>query len=225
MSNYRPPTAERSSPEREAELAHLAQRGCQESAERLYREASHWLMQLATSFSRRSGLDREEAIAVANLAFFQVLPKFDPSRSRMTTFLSLTVPQRLQQATLRERLVRAPSTYKGEASSSHEQLQKTEKIASLSATNGEPTGLSSRLVSSLPDSADAADALIESERVRKALDQMQPAYRDVLRLLFFEQLTLDAAGVRLGLTRERVRQIKGKAIESLRRRYEALFDS
>jgi RNA polymerase primary sigma factor len=61
-----------------------------------------------------------------------------------------------------------------------------------------------------------------AEKVRAALGELEPKEREVMRLRFGldrggEQRTLQEVGDRLGLTRERIRQIEGRAKERLRR--------
>ncbi len=54
--------------------------------------------------------------------------------------------------------------------------------------------------------------------VRRAMAFMPPRERAVLRLRFLKGLTLTQAGERLGVSKERIRQIQGRALGWLRRR-------
>jgi RNA polymerase primary sigma factor len=61
-----------------------------------------------------------------------------------------------------------------------------------------------------------------AEQVRAALGELEPREREVMRLRFGldrggEQRTLQEVGDRLGVTRERVRQIETRAKDRLRR--------
>lgn len=68
-----------------------------------------------------------------------------------------------------------------------------------------------------PDEAAIADSLHET--VEKTLSTLKDQEAEVLRLYFGidrERLTLEEIGINLGLTRERVRQIKERALQRLR---------
>lgn len=56
----------------------------------------------------------------------------------------------------------------------------------------------------------------EYERLRAAVRQLPEAQRRVIALRYDEELTLAAAGRRLGVSRERVRQVQAEALRSLR---------
>lgn len=58
-----------------------------------------------------------------------------------------------------------------------------------------------------------------SKEVGRALEQLSPRERDILRMFFgigCQELTLEEIGAKFNLTRERVRQIKEKAIRKLK---------
>lgn len=58
-----------------------------------------------------------------------------------------------------------------------------------------------------------------SKEVERALEQLSPRERDILRMFFgigCQELTLEEIGAKFNLTRERVRQIKEKAIRKLK---------
>lgn len=84
----------------------------------------------------------------------------------------------------------------------------------------------------IPD-ANAADPLDEAERtqlceqVRVVMDTLPPRYRDVLRMYFGfhgPAMTLQEIGDKIGVTRERTRQIRNNAMEALRNRLAEAFD-
>ena len=55
--------------------------------------------------------------------------------------------------------------------------------------------------------------------VERVLDQLGPRERDIVKMFFgigYQEMTLEEIGDRFDLTRERVRQIKEKAIRRLR---------
>jgi RNA polymerase primary sigma factor len=72
------------------------------------------------------------------------------------------------------------------------------------------------------DSPDADNTLISEsliKEIERSLATLTDRERDILKMFFgigVQEMTLEEIGDRLGLTRERVRQIKEKAIRRLR---------
>lgn len=85
-------------------------------------------------------------------------------------------------------------------------------------------GEDNSLLDVLPnDDSPMADASLNQEslakEVNRALDQLNPRERDILKMFFgigCQEMTLEEIGAKFDLTRERVRQIKEKAIRRLR---------
>jgi len=109
----------------------------------------------------------------------------------------------------------------------------TEKVESTKRSALDPISLDTpvgpeddaRLMDFVPD-ADAQDAMQAAaagmlrEEIQSALETLGPRERRVLQLRFGlvdgQQRTLDEVGRRLGVTRERIRQIESKALRKLR---------
>lgn len=67
-----------------------------------------------------------------------------------------------------------------------------------------------------------------SKEVNRALEQLNPRERDILKMFFgigCQEMTLEEIGAKFGLTRERVRQIKEKAIRRLKGQKSKLLKS
>ena len=67
-----------------------------------------------------------------------------------------------------------------------------------------------------------------SKEVNRALEQLNPRERDILKMFFgigCQEMTLEEIGAKLNLTRERVRQIKEKAIRRLKGQKSKLLKS
>ena len=85
-------------------------------------------------------------------------------------------------------------------------------------------GEDNSLLDVLPnDDSPMADASLNQEslakEVNRALDQLNPRERDILKMFFgigCQEMTLEEIGAKFDLTRERVRQIKEKAIRRLK---------
>jgi RNA polymerase primary sigma factor len=98
---------------------------------------------------------------------------------------------------------------------------------SLETPVGEGTGVLADVVADRdrPASDAVASALRQQADVRAILETLPPTERTVLTLRFGLEdeapMTLEAIGQRLGMTRERIRQIEGAALRKLRARLEA----
>lgn len=80
--------------------------------------------------------------------------------------------------------------------------------------------------SPMADSSLNQDSL--SKEVNRALDQLNPRERDILKMFFgigCQEMTLEEIGAKFDLTRERVRQIKEKAIRRLKGQKSKLLKS
>jgi RNA polymerase primary sigma factor len=98
---------------------------------------------------------------------------------------------------------------------------------SLETPVGEGTGVLADVVADRgrPASDAVASALRQQRDLRAILEALPPTERTVIRLRFGLEdeapMTLEAIGQRLGVTRERIRQIEGAALRKLRARLEA----
>ena len=94
-------------------------------------------------------------------------------------------------------------------------------------------GEDNSLLDVLPnDDSPMADSTLTQEslskEVNRALDQLNPRERDILKMFFgigCQEMTLEEIGAKFDLTRERVRQIKEKAIHRLKGQKSKLLKS
>jgi RNA polymerase primary sigma factor len=112
-----------------------------------------------------------------------------------------------------------------------DQLDGLEEVAatplSLETPVGDGTGVLADVVADRerPASDAVASALRQQADLRAILEALPPTERTVITLRFGLEdeapMTLEAIGQRLGVTRERIRQIEGAALRKLRARLEA----
>lgn len=81
--------------------------------------------------------------------------------------------------------------------------------------NNQPDWFDAR-ASGESETAEASREEQTKEQVRALLARCAPRERDVLRMRFFDDLTLEQVGERLGITKERVRQIQARALDKMR---------
>ena len=94
-------------------------------------------------------------------------------------------------------------------------------------------GEDNSLLDVLPnDDSPMADSTLNQEslskEINRALDQLSPRERDILKMFFgigCQEMTLEEIGAKFDLTRERVRQIKEKAIRRLDGRRSKLLEA
>ncbi len=161
---------------------------------------------------RNNRMEFDELMSCANLACVEAVDRFDPSRgTRLSSLLSFVV-----RTAVGLRFTPGPfylpyfsqynAKYKAEA------WQTVSSVRSLDSLEYEDTSL----VNSQSAPTEAVDIEDELELMRVALDKMSERHRYVLKARFLDGRTLKAVGIELGLTRERVRQIEGKALEKMR---------
>lgn len=146
----------------------------------------HWVER------RPAHLRRDEAYAIALEAIWRGTATFDPNRGvKFSSYISIKI--------------RSLLTYPG-------RKRKRRKPRPISLDAYEDRDKDSRLA--VYDSRGE-----EAEQVRKAVDQLPERERIVITLRFGldgERCILEEIGERIGLCKERVRQIEAKAIERLR---------
>lgn len=107
-----------------------------------------------------------------------------------------------------------------------EKISDTMKVSNRHVSMDAPfvDGEDNSLLDVLPNNdSPMADSTLNQESLRKevnrALDQLNPRERDILKMFFgigCQEMTLEEIGAKFDLTRERVRQIKEKAIRRLK---------
>jgi RNA polymerase sigma factor (sigma-70 family) len=165
---------------------------------------NRWLM--------ASGVLREDAVQAGMVGLIRAAEFYDPNRIspitndliKFSTFACRCIFQRIQDQVNNNSVVRVP--------------KRTDKLLPKCRTNS---------VSHRPfeDSEDypilVEDAEIpfdEYEAIQRAMNHLYPKYKTILKLRFWQHMTLEEIGQRFNITRERVRQIQNTAIKILRRR-------
>ena len=208
-------------PREERELARRARVGDKEAAERLVTANLRFVISYVKKYQGR-GLGLAELVCIGNEGLLKAVKKFDPDKgvkfiSYAVWWIRQTVLQALAEQT---RSVRIP-------------LNQNSNLAKLARTN---TALTQTLGRRDRDSASfgerfagaaAADIEEDVEAIarREFLETMFESYltereRKILYLYYGlddgEERTLEEIGSLLGVTRERIRQIRNRAFEKLR---------
>jgi RNA polymerase primary sigma factor len=230
--------------EEESELARRVQEGDREAREHLVRANLRLVVALARRYTGR-GLPLEDLVGEGNLGLIRAVEGFNPARNvRLFIYAAYWIKHAIRCALANSgRSIRIPryltqllSDWRRAQVTLQEQLRRPADEGEVAAFLKLPPN-KLRLIKkglcvshSWPASALVADERTarvrtalggqeEWQQVLRLLDQLKPRAATVLRLRYGlggeEPLTLAAIGTRLGLTRERVRQIERDALDKL----------
>jgi RNA polymerase primary sigma factor len=207
----------RPGPEAEWELVQRARRNDRDAVDRLVRSYLAFVIGVTMEFRGR-GVPFEDLIHEGCLGLLKAIERFDPERgARFMTYAAFWVRKGILDAlAVQPRMVRVPRYHRERKSIVFREVRLDEPVAAdRSRSLGDGLSDSSRPL--------AADALIEREaiaRMRRELRTLPAREQAVLASRFGlaggSALTLLEVGNRLGLSRERVRQIEGEALARLR---------
>lgn len=219
--------APRFTAEEEADLHRRYMAGEEEAATLLTRSILPWAYQVAKKISTGRGwaADEMELHSAINLGVTEALNNFKPELGRLTTYVFWRVKAVCGRSSQFTQLIKTPSDipYRPESmlGVESEYLQKAKaarKIAWLSSPLGDETKGS---VGDLLYDKKSVDPRAEFDfrqqrlQLRWALVRLPAEDAEAIRLTIIEGLTLEDAGDRLGVTRERIRQRQSRALEQL----------
>ena len=227
--------------EEEVELAQRIKKGDQEALEKLTKANLRFVVSVAKQYQNQ-GLSLPDLINEGNLGLIKAAEKFDETRGfKFISYAVWWIRQSILQALAEQsRIVRLPLNQVGslnERTPSPEELATELELPKEKVTDtlrvagrhvsvdapfadGEDNSLLDVLVN--PDSPNADRGLINeslSTEVDRALETLTDRERDIIKYFFgigTSEMTLEEIGEKFDLTRERVRQIKEKAIRRLR---------
>ena len=193
--------------EEEVELAQRIKKGDQEALEKLTKANLRFVVSVAKQYQNQ-GLSLPDLINEGNLGLIKAAEKFDETRGfKFISYAVWWIRQSILQALAEQsRIVRLPLNQVGSVDAPF--------------ADGEDNSLLDVLVN--PDSPNADRGLISeslSTEVDRALETLTERERDIIKYFFgigCSEMTLEEIGEKFDLTRERVRQIKEKAIRRLR---------
>jgi RNA polymerase sigma factor (sigma-70 family) len=150
--------------------------------------------------------DIELLVSAGNFALIDCVKSFDATKARLTTYSARKI-----WWGMRSEMRRAQ---RGVSASRHIREKH----------NLQATRLYGDFVPHVPDDRVLLDDLIAGEEaglLSEAIEQLPERQREVIRMRFYEGLKLSEAGERLGISKERARQIQSAAIVSLRNQLHA----
>ncbi len=221
----------------EAALCQRMRQGDQEARELLAKSVLGWAYSYAFRMEGGMGkLSQDVVESAACMAVAQALETFDPEKGRLTTHVSFLVLANVNHERRNRHLIHIPfdlleNTRKG-SSSSYMLRERAELALAIASLNLVVRIRRDRRIGSrreLVDRHPSPDKICEEadDRSRRlecckfALEELGgrfPRHVQVLRLRIGEGMIFDDIAKRLGVSRERVRQIEAKGLAFVRQR-------
>ena len=227
--------------EEEVELAQKIKRGDRRALEKLTRANLRFVVSVAKQYQNQ-GLSLPDLINEGNLGLIKAAEKFDETRGfKFISYAVWWIRQSILQAIAEQsRIVRLPLNQVGAENEQFPTIEEIaakvdipeDKVADAIKSNGRHVsvdaplaeGEENSLLDILPNNnAQMADSVLVQESLRdevaNALQSLNERERNIVEAFFGinqSEMTLEEIGDKFGLTRERVRQIKEKAIRRLR---------
>lgn len=194
------------------------------SSEKLILSHGRLVVRLARQFTRY-GADVDDLIQEGNIGLAIAAEKFQPELGfRFSTYAQFWVRQRMREHVVRFcRIARTPVTPKRIKEFFGNKIPGD---LSMDAPLGEDRLFGDTIPSPDPRPDEIVEELIDGERMAEAISgaiaALPPRTADVImsRFLKEEREGLEEIGARLGISRERVRQIETEALIEIRRRIE-----
>jgi RNA polymerase primary sigma factor len=219
----------------------------QEARTRFIRANIKLVLYLAVRYARRAPLMADDLVSEGLLGLMRAVDRYDPDRGfRFSTYASWWIRQRISRAIQNQGgLIHIP-VYKHDANQRASKIANRMRLLEgrepdddeLADENSIPTRISTMYFAHTahhdPYSQDTGphiDSVVHeeptaehrltrshsTERIQENLSRLPPKERQVIIGRFLEDQTLAEVGDKMGLTRERVRQIEIQAMKKLRR--------
>jgi len=225
--------------EEEVELARKIKAGDQKALEKLTRANLRFVVSVAKQYQNQ-GLTLPDLINEGNLGLIKAAQKFDETRGfKFISYAVWWIRQSILQALAEQaRIVRLPLNQVGSLNKINKAFSRLEvpeeKIKESLNVSGRHVSMDAPL-STNEDGGTLIDVMVNNDTARtdaglmteslqreieRSLSTLTDKEREIIRLFFGigmnHGLTLEEIGAKFNLTRERVRQIKEKAIRRLR---------
>ena len=214
------------SSDEEARLSQRIKAGDKRALSKLVEANLRFVVKIASQY-RGKGVDLEDLISEGNLGLMKAAAKFDASKGvRFVNFAVVYIRQKMEQAIDKTALYQVPKNIP----SNHADRQNSHAL-SYDAPLGHRTNMSLLSVLVNPN-APIADERVYSEAMKQAIERalegLDARESRVVNAFFAidrEHETMAEIAEDMGLKRERVRQIRDKAVRKLRKSFKAYLRS
>lgn len=210
----------------ERTLAERVQAGDRQALDRLTTANLRLVVSVARAY-QNSGVDMEDLVSEGNIGLMHAAGRYDASRGSRFASYAVPIVRKYIERAIEEQgaLYRIP---KGEASAAD---KKRSKALSADAPLGGRENVNLLSLIANPDSPDAdggVNATVLNDEMARLLDVLDERERTVVTLFFgigHEKMTFAEIGQEMGLKRERVRQIRDKAVRKISRAADGFLKS
>ena len=205
----------------EVELAQRIRKGDQAALEKLTKANLRFVVSVAKQYQNQ-GLSLPDLINEGNLGLIKAAEKFDETRGfKFISYAVWWIRQSILQALAEQsRIVRLPLNQVGSLNKINKALQKFEQDNERMPSPDELAEILDIPRDKIADTLRVSGRHVSvDEEIERALSTLTERERDIVKDFFgigTQEMTLEEIGEKFGLTRERVRQIKEKAIRRLR---------
>lgn len=214
------------SSDEEARLSQRIKAGDKRALSKLVEANLRFVVKIASQY-RGKGVDLEDLISEGNLGLMKAAAKYDASKGiRFVNFAVVYIRQKMEQAIDKTALYQVPKNIP----SNHADRQNSHAL-SYDAPLGHRTNMSLLSVLVNPN-APIADERVYSEAMKQAIERalegLDARESRVVNAFFAidrEHETMAEIAEDMGLKRERVRQIRDKAVRKLRKSFKAYLRS
>ena len=214
------------SSDEEARLSQRIKAGDKRALSKLVEANLRFVVKIASQY-RGKGVDLEDLISEGNLGLMKAAAKFDASKGiRFVNFAVVYIRQKMEQAIDKTALYQVPKNIP----SNHADRQNSHAL-SYDAPLGHRTNMSLLSVLVNPN-APIADERVYSEAMKQAIERalegLDARESRVVNAFFAidrEHETMAEIAEDMGLKRERLRQIRDKAVRKLRKSFKAYLRS
>lgn len=205
-------------PEQEKQLSARIKQGDERALNRMVEANLRFVVSMARRYQGH-GMTQEDLVSEGNIGLIKAAKKFDATRGlRFVTYASVYVQKQMEKAIAKEEAGQRAQTYRNGDS------------RSVDAPLGSKNGMS--LLSVLADkNTPLTDERVYNETlttaIEKALDTLDERERNIIDAFFGigrDHLTMAEIAVDMGLRRERVRQIRDKAVRRLKKNYRRFLE-
>ncbi len=204
----------------EAALASRIKMGDSKALEQLTKANVKYVLSLAHQYNGK-GLDEDDLVSEGNIAMMHAAQKFDASKGvRFVVFATPYIRQAMEKAIGEQNAMYQASRGKGNTRSHHSHPVSIDQPIPVGSKN-------SLTLLGVLENSDAKQAdedlnqSILSENLALSLEHLSAREQQVISYIFGlkgDHYTMAEIGVKMGLKRERVRQIRNKALRKLHKR-------